>query len=191
MYKQRPVITKQTSEDGNTYLRKVIGRVNRLRKMIGLRETTVLSGIQSKIDEVDEQIQKLQLIKSKWEFKKSSVFGEISEIRSEIKEYTDTIVGVMDNKVKPIFIIKEKKKPSRDGSYHYEYFIGIVRGRMRKGYRTKDKHYHFGNYKKCVQIIREEFGIQLPLRYDSSINKELHTHLENLMKEWWLRDLGK
>lgn len=187
MYKQKPVFHKK-GVDSKTYLRRLVGRINRLRKMIEFRESTKITEVQSHIDGIDKQILQLQKERDKWISKKDSIYDEISEIQSEIKDYTHIVKQVMSDETKPLFQVYKRTKKSKIGGRDYEYFEGRVRSRMRKGFLMKDKYYHLGDFNTCRRKIKEEYNLQLP----SDVSEEkLKKELLKWVEDKWLRDLDK
>lgn len=186
MYKQRPVYPQNPDVNDKTYLRRLVGRINRLKKMIGVRKSTKISEIKTEIDEIDEKIFNLQKEKEKWVSKMDLHHQEISEIQSEIKDYSEKVKKVMSDKTKPLFQVYKRKKKSKIGGKDYEYFEGRVRSKMRKGLLMKDKYYHIGDYNESRRKVREEYGIQLP---SDTKEFELKEHLKKWVEDMWLRDL--
>lgn len=189
MYQQKPVIPQYLKEKRKSYLRRLLGRLNRLKKMVKRREDEVLPFYQSKIDEIDKQIIKLQKKKDRWDSKKIETFTELKNIRSEMVNYISEIEQIVKidttSHIKPIFLVREVPK-YRNGK-EYVYFEGRVRGRTVKGRRSKDKDYHIGTKKDLPKIIYKELGIEV----DNDIKySKLVEHLKKIIEKWWLEDLG-
>ena len=189
MYQQKPVFPPYLKEKRKSYLRRLLGRLNRLKKMVKRREDEVLPYYQSKIDDIDKQIIKLQKKKDRWGSKKIETFTELKNIRSEMVNYISEIEQIVKidttSHIKPIFLVREVPK-YRNGK-EYVYFEGRVRGRTVKGRRSKDKDYHIGKKNDLPKIIHKELGIEV----DNDIKySKLVEHLKKIVEKWWLEDLG-
>ena len=186
MYKQKPVFPQKSDVDDKTYFRRLVGRINKLKGMIEFRTSTKISEVQSQIDELDEQIVKLQKKKEKLLYEKKMRFDEISNIRSEITEYTKVVNKLMSDDVKPLFQVYQRTKKSKIGGRDYQYYEGRVRSRMRKGFLMKDKYYHIGDFNESRRKVKKVFGTNLPRNTDEDVLKK---HLKKLVEKWWLEDL--
>lgn len=189
MYQTKPIFPPYPKEKRVSYLRRLLGRLNRLKKMVIRREEEVIPEYQTKIDEIDIEIQKLQMKKEKWNSKISDTRVELSNIRSEMVDYNKLIKKYVDDDphsyIKPIFLIREV--PKRRNGKEYLYFEGRVRGRTVKGYRSRDKDYQLGKREVLPQLIKKELGIQIE---DNIKYSKLEELLKRIVEKWWLEDLG-
>jgi len=186
MYKQKPVFPQKPDVDDKTYFRRLVGRINKLKGMIEFRTSTKISVVQSQIDDLDEQILKLQKEKEKLVSDKQMWLEEISNISSEITEYKKVVNKLMSDDVKPLFQVYQRTKKSKIGGRDYQYYEGRVRSRMRKGFLMNDKYYHFGDFNKSREKVKKVFGTDLPRNTDEKVLKK---HLKQLVEKWWLEDL--
>lgn len=148
------------------------------------------SGIQSQLDVVDGQIHKLQLKREKLVQKMKNVDSEIHEIRSEIVGYVEKIRKQRDEEVQPLFQILKRIKKSKVGGMNYTYYEGRIRGRMRKGFKMKDRYKHFGDYRTSRGLVKKRFGIELPPQFTEQNEVVLKKHLKVLLEQIWLEELG-
>lgn len=189
MYQPTPIFPPYPKEKRKFYLRRLLGRLNRLKKMVIRREVEVIPDYQSHIEMIDFEIQKLQKKKDKWLSKISDTRTELSNIRSEMVDYTVLISKYVkddpDSYIKPLFMIREV--PKRRNGVEYFYFEGRVRGRTVKGNRSRDKDYQLGKREVLPQLIQKELGIQIDVKIKYS---ELEELLKQIVEKWWLEDLG-
>lgn len=194
MYVNKPVFPQKTDQSNKGYVRHLLGRMNRLKKMIVRRREKVLSEIRNKIDEVDKEIEKLQLKRDKFVSKKEVVLTEMKNIQTEINQFRETIKQLMDSGDISDFDLPSfdiRMKPSKRKGVVYEYYEGRVRGRMVSGRRSKDIYYQFGNYRKVRNTVLKERGIQLPPNPSDFNQRELQVLLEGILKDWWVEDLTR
>ncbi len=185
MYKQQPVFRQKPTETGKSYLRKLLGRMNRLKKMIVRRDEEILPKYQLHIDEIEVEIQKLQKKKEKWVVKKKKTLSELSEIRNEINTYLKKVEPLLDNfDISPTLQIRElpRKLKQRGEVIYYE---GRVRGRMVRGHRSKDYTYQFGTLDKVRVILKKEFNRNL----DDITRFQRDEYLREILKRNWLEDM--
>jgi chromosome segregation ATPase len=155
--------------------------------MIEFRRTTKISGVQSEVDEVDEQILNLQQKREKLVLQIDKYETEITEIKSEITEHIEFVMKRMDKKTKPLFQVYKRTKKSKIGGRDYSYFEGRVRSRMRKGLLMKDKYYHIGDFNQSRMELKKVMGIELPRDVKEDVLKD---HLKKLVERLWLEDLS-
>lgn len=186
MYKQRPIFGQKSNESEKSYLRKLLGRMNRLKKMVKRRNEEVLPTYQLHIDEIDLEIEKLQEKKKKWISKKRKTLTELDEIRNELNTYLNSVEPLLDNEdVSPTFQIRELPRELKSGQVEI-YFEGRVRGRMVKGYRSKDYTKQFGTTDKVRDLLKKEFGLEM----NNLTPYDKNEYLKQILKREWLEDMG-
>jgi hypothetical protein len=184
MYKHKPIFPQKSDEKEKTYLHRLLGRMNRLRKMIVRRTDEVLPKYQSEIDKIDLEILKLQMKKDKWLKKRKETYSEMDEVRSELSIYLQKVEPMLDNRdISPTFQIRILNRKLKSGNKIY--FEGRVRGRMIKGYRSPDYTHQCGDENTVREIILKEYGVDT-----DTINRyERDRYLEKLLKQYWIEDL--
>jgi hypothetical protein len=184
MYKQQPIFPQSEKENGKTYIHRLLGRMNRLKKMIIRRNVEVLPKYQTQIDKIELEIQKLQLKKEKWVVKKKQTLNEIGEIRNELDTYLKKVEPLLDNvDISPTLTIRELPRKLKGGIEEI-YYEGRVRGRMIKGYRSKDYTFQFGTIEKVKEILKKEFNKE----YDELTPYDRDKYLKIVLRRNWLED---
>jgi hypothetical protein len=185
MYKQNPIFPQKSDEKKKTYLHRLLGRMKRLKKMIVRRNKEVLPNYQSEIDRIDLDILKLQKKKEKWLNRIKETHTEMDEVRLELTTYLKKVEPMLlDRDISPTFQIRELPRKLKSGKKIY--FEGRVRGRMIRGYRSRDYTYPFGDETKVRETILKEFGVDT-----KTINRyERDKYLEKLLKQYWMEDIG-
>lgn len=192
MYKLKPIFPQKSDEKKKTYLHRLLGRMNRLRKMVVRREEEVLPKYQTEIDKIDLEIFKLQekidtwlMKKDKWLKKRKETYSEMNEVRSELANYLETVEPMLGNRdISPTFQIRILTRKLKSGTKIY--FEGRVRGRMIKGYRSEEYTHQFGDENTVRETILKKFGVDT-----DTINRyERDRYLEKLLKQYWIEDIG-
>jgi len=193
LYVNQPVFPRKPDLSKKGYVRQLLGRIDRLKKMIILRKDKHLIEIQSGIDEVDKEIKKLELkrerLDSKRKFRKTEIENiqtEINEYKVKLKKFIDS--GYISDSDLPSFSVRIK--PSKRNGTVYEYYEGRVRGRMVNSRKKDDIYYKFGNYKKVRNIVFKEREIELPSNPTKINKRDLELLLEDILRNWWFEDLG-
>lgn len=191
MYYQKDVYPQQDGVDNRTYFRRLIGRINRLKRMIELRSKTRMEEVKSEIREVNEQIRILQKKKENLNSQSVQLFRDIKNIHSEIEEYRKVVVKMVEQGCEPIINISYKTKVYKKTNREYKYYEGRVRMGVRKGLSMKEYYHQFGTHKQCVVLIKKESGVDIPMEHNRKSEWDVKDNLIPILKKEWLKHLSE